>query len=305
MLGDRKRRLVPAATFLLLCSTTLALACGGGDEKTTSVATETGQNRDRGSNQDRSQSQDRFDPGNFGSPARNANKWFPLEPGTQVVKLGHLNRGHRRLTHRIVYTVTDVSKRINGVRTVAVLDQDIDAGQIAEQALDYVAEDRRGTVWYLGSYTEAYEGGQFVNAADAWLAGVKGAEPGILMQARPRKGTPPYVQAKVPGDEPDIAEVVKTGQSNCVPFKCYKNVLVIQEGGQGGEYKYYAPGVGGIRTEPRYKGGEQEVEELVNFTQLSPRALAELSAEVLKLDKHARTTAQDTFGSSSPAKRSL
>jgi hypothetical protein len=219
--------------------------------------------------------------------------------------VGHLNRGHRRLTHRIVYTVTDVSKRINGVRTVAVLDQDIDAGQIAEQALDYLAEDRQGTVWYLGSYTEAYEGGQFVNAADAWLTGVKGARPGILMKSKPRPGTPPYVQARVPGDEPDVAQVVKTRQSNCVPFKCYKNVLVIQEGTGDGEYKYFAPGVGGIRTEPRYEGGEQEVEELINFTQLSPRALAELSSEALKLDQHARTTAEDVFGGSPPAKRSL
>jgi hypothetical protein len=97
--------------------------------------------------------------------------------------------------------------------------------------------------------------------------------------------------------------VLETGKRNCVPFKCYRNVLVIQEGGPGGEAKYFAPGVGGIRTEPLYKGGEQEVEELINFTQLSPRALAELSAEVLKLDKNARVEAKDVFGDSSPAKR--
>jgi hypothetical protein len=232
-----------------------------------------------------------------------SNKWFPLEPGTQSVRLGRLNRGHRELSHRRVFTVTDVFKTIDGVRTVAVLDQDVDAGQVAEQALDFFAEDKRGTVWYLGSYTEAYEGGQFVNAADAWLAGVDGAEAGIMMPARPRTGTPEYVQAKVPGDDPDVAKVLKTGVRNCVPFKCYGNVLVIEEGGSSGEAKYFAPGVGDIRTEPLYEGGEQEIEELINFTQLSPKALAELSREVLKLDKHAHETAQDVFGDSQPAKR--
>jgi hypothetical protein len=98
--------------------------------------------------------------------------------------------------------------------------------------------------------------------------------------------------------------VVKTGERNCVPFKCYRNVVVLEEGGSSGEWKYFAPGVGGIRTEPRYKGGEQETEELINVTQLSPRALSELSAEALKLDKHARDEASSVFGSSRPAKRS-
>ena len=289
MLSTRRRQIV-AAVAAALCSTALASACGGdGDQNAASTPTNT-------------TSQGKFDPSNFGAPATGANKWLPLEPGTQTVRLGRVSRGNRRLTHRVVTTVTDVSKEIDGVRTVAVLDQDIDAGQTAEQALDFLAEDRQGNVWYVGSYTEAYEGGQFVNVADAWLAGVKGGTAGILMQADPRTGTPPYVQAKIPGDELNVAEVAKTGQSNCVPFKCYKNVLVIEE---GGEYKYFAPGVGHIRTEPREEGGEQEVEELINFTQLSPRALAELSAETLKLDKHARDMAKDVFGSSPPAKRTL
>jgi hypothetical protein len=312
MLSNRRTRFVAAAIAAALCAGVLVSACGGGDDesKTTSEANPA-QNASQGNGGDGKSgggsipSPDDFDASDFGAPATGANKLFPLEPGIQTVRLGGLNRGHRRLTHRRVFTVTDVTKRIDGVRAVAILDQDIDAGQVAEQALDFVAEDKQGNVWYLGSYTEAYEGGQFVNAADAWLAGVDGGEAGILMPAKPRTGTGQYVQAKVPGDDPDVAEVAKTGVRNCVPFKCYRNVVAMAEGSDGSEYKYYAPGVGGIRTEPRYKGGEQEVEELINFTQLSPRALAELSAETLSLDKHAREVANDVFGSSSPAKRTL
>jgi hypothetical protein len=107
----------------------------------------------------------------------------------------------------------------------------------------------------------------------------------------------------VPGLESPTAQVAKMGRRVCVPFKCYANVLVVDEGGS--EYKYYAPGVGGIRTEPRYSGGEQETELLVNVRMLSARGLAELNAEALKLDRHARVTVPDVYGRSQAAKRTL
>jgi hypothetical protein len=240
--------------------------------------------------------------GDFGvHTATGTNRWFPLKPGYQSVRLGAVNRGSRRLPHRRVYTVTDVSKVISGVRTVIVLDQDFDGGQIGEQALDYLAEDEHGNVWYLGSYTEAYEGGRFVNANDGWLDGVNGGRGGIYMPASPKVGMAPYAQEHAPGDDPTIAKVVKSGVRTCVPFKCYSNVLVIEEGGS--ENKYFAPGVGGILTEPKSKGGEEETEKLINLTQLSRQGLAELSGEALELDRHAASTVPDVFGASAPAER--
>ena len=240
-----------------------------------------------------------FDTRNFSQAATGANKWFPLKPGYQSVREGALNRGHRRLSHRRVYTVTDVYKEVNGVHTVLVLDQDVDGSEVAEQAVDYLAEDRTGNVWYLGSYTEAYEGGQFVNVNDAWLAGVRGGRPGILMLAAPGVGTR-YAQAYVPGEGSAQAKVSKTAQKKCVPFKCYSDVLIIEE---GGENVFYAPGVGAIKTEPRRSGGENETEELINLTQLTQQGLAEFSAEALKLDGHARMTARQVFGDTAVAKR--
>jgi hypothetical protein len=230
----------------------------------------------------------------------NAKQWHPLTPGYQSVRQGFVNRGHRRLPHRRVFTVTDVFKEIDGVRAVLVLDQDFDGGEIAEQALDYLAEDAFGNVWYVGSYTESYEGGQFVNASDAWLSGVKGAQKGILVPADPKVGSPPFVQARVPGEGTDTGEVYKTGERVCVPYKCYTDVLVIRE---GSELKFYAPGVGGIRTAPEDSSGERETEDLVNLVQLSPQGLAELSREALRLDEHARSEASDVFGDSARATR--
>jgi hypothetical protein len=244
----------------------------------------------------------RFDPNDFGVPTGAANPWLPLVPGSQSVGDGTLFRGHRQLHHRRVFTVTDVVKQVNGVRTVLTLDQDIDAGQVAEQALDYFAQDKHGNVWYLGSYTESYEGGQFVNANDAWLAGVRGATAGVAMMADPNVGMPSYVQASIPGRETLRAEVARRGASKCVPFRCFSNVLAVLE--DGSEFKYYAAGVGGIATEPNYAGGEQEKEALINVIQLTPQGLAEASAQALKLDEHARSTAGEVFAGSKPAKRS-
>ena len=273
-----------AAVAALACGA--LAACGGGSSSDAPAAADVAPPKVR--------------PSDYGNTATARNRFFPLKPGYQSVRLGKVNRGSRRLAHRRVTTVTDVFKTIDGVKAVAILDQDFDGGQIAEQALDYLAVDRRGTVRYFGSYTEAYEGGRFVNANDGWLAGVKGAKAGIYMLARPRVGSPAYTQEDQPGSDPTIARVVRSGARTCVPFKCYTGVLVVEE--DGSENKYFAPGVGGIKTEPR-GGGEEETEELINLTQLRRRGLAELSNEVLKLDRHARSTVRDVFGPSRPARR--
>lgn len=282
-MGGNRRQLVAAAAAVAVLGTALLASASGGATSATPG---------------------RFDSRDFGRSG--TNRWFPLEPGLQSVKQGFVSVGHRRLPARRVITITDVTRVIAGVRAVAVLDQDINGGEIAEQALDYVAADKHGNMWYFGSYTESYEGGQFVNASDAWLAGVRGAAPGILLPGDPRTGTAPYTQATVPGEDPTTGQIVKTGLRHCVPFKCYRNVVVVQEGSPSEpgvvEWKYYAPGVGGIRTEPR-TGGEQETEALLNLRQLSARGLAELRAEALKLDKHARVTVPDVFGQGPAAKR--
>jgi hypothetical protein len=221
-----------------------------------------------------------------------------MAAGIQVIRRGFVYIGGRRVPHLTVTTVTDVTKEIDGARSVLVLDQDIDDGQVSEQAIDYLAEDVGANVWYLGSYTEAYSGGQFLNAQDAWLAGVNGAAEGLWFPGEPRPGGPPFYQVQVPGGEQSTAQVVKDGEHTCVPFDCFDDVIVVLEG--GAEHKYWAPGVGQILTEP-LSGSAQETEELINVKELSSSALAELSAEALRLDRHAAQTVPSVFGSSSPA----
>ena len=241
----------------------------------------------------------KFDPKNFGNPIGGQNSWYPLVPGNQTLRDGSITRGSRKLHHQLRVTVTDVTKVVNGVRTVLVLDQDIDAGQIGEASLDYLAQDKFGNIWYLGSYTEIYEGGQFVNAVDAWLAGKNEAKAGVWMMADPKEGMT-YVEAHN-SRETIRGEVTKVGDRKCVPFQCFKSLVILED---DSEFKYYGPGVGHIATEPNYSGGEQEKEALVNVVKLSPKGLAEMSSEALKLDKHARQEAKKVFGNSEPAQRS-
>jgi hypothetical protein len=240
----------------------------------------------------------KFNPKDFVDPLSGKNKWYPLTPGTQTLRDGSITRGSRKLTHKLRVTVTDVTKVVNGVTTVAVLDQDIDAGQVGEASLDYLAQDKYGNVWYLGSYTEIYEGGQFVNAVDAWLTPKQGSRPGVWMMADPQEGMK-YVEAHN-SRETIRAEVTKLDDRTCVPFKCFKALQVLED---GHEYKYFGSGVGHIATEPNYSGGEQEKEELINVVKLSPKGLAEMSGEALRLDKHARKESK-IFAKSDPAKRS-
>ncbi|HET9650024.1 MAG TPA: hypothetical protein VFP34_17590, partial [Microlunatus sp.] len=86
------------------------------------------------------------------------------------------------------------------------------------------------------------------------------------------------------------------------PFQCFPRALSVLE--DGTELKYFGPGVGDIATEPRYSGGEQEKEELINVIQLTPDGLSEASKEALRLDRHARTAAEHVFARSEAAERS-
>ena len=248
----------------------------------------------------------RYERANFGHPATGANPYLPLVPGTQWVREGSTIVGDRKVPHQVTTTVTDVYRTIDGIRTVAVLDYELDSGQISQESLDYMAEDSDGNLWYLGGYTEEYEGGRYIGSVDAWLAGVRGAKAGLLVHARPTEASKPYAVAAPDSEERDVAEVIEVGARRCVPFKCFDDVLVVREGKESNpdnEFKYYARDVGQIDNVPRSASRHKDVEQLVNLTHLSRRALAEASAEALRLDRHAMKVAPRVFGETRAARR--
>ena len=240
-----------------------------------------------------------FDPANFVDPTSSTNRYFPTKPGMQWVREGTTRLGSRVISHQVVSTMTDVIREIDGVKTIAMLDQETDAGQIAQVSIDYFALDRFGNVWVTGGYTEEYQGGAFTNAVDPWLGRANGAQPGILMPTHPTPRTPRWFIEHHGREVGGAAEVAAVAPKQCVVFACYRHVLVVREGSVDrldNEFKYYAPGVGQILNAPRRFSGKKEVESLANLTQLSSDGVAEFSAVVQRLERHARTTEPTVFG---------
>lgn len=232
----------------------------------------------------------RFRRQNFTNPTRIDNRYLPLVPGTVFILDGTANRGGGVLHHRVVFTVTDLTKELNGVQTVVLWDRDYNNDVLTEAELAFFGQDDDGNVWTFGEYPEEYQNGVFVGAPSTWIGGLAGADAGILIPGP--LTDQPFLQGWAPDvNFLDCGQVFLTGQSACVPFNCYENVLVVDEWspletGSGHQRKYYAPGVGNFQI-GAVDDPEAETLVLVNILHLSPRELQEARVEALKLEARA------------------
>jgi hypothetical protein len=258
-------------------------------------------------------SKEDYERAQFDNPTDIDNRWLPLKPGTQFVYEGStfIVEEEVREEHRVVFTVTDLTKVIDGIRTLVVWDRDYSGGELVETELAFHAQDNDGNVWHLGQYPEEYENGKFA-AAPGWIVGQKGAHAGVSMKAEPQLGAPDYAQgyAPPPLNWDDRARVYKVGQKVCVPVDCYENVLVTEEFEPSipGVYqlKYYASGVGNIRVGWRgKKQDERETLKLVDVKHLSPEAMAKVREAAMELDRHAYERNSEVYGDTEPAKHTL
>lgn len=232
------------------------------------------------------------------------NEWFPFSPGTHWVYEGTSAEGEDQLDHRIEFSVTDLTKEIAGVRTRVAWIVDYTDGELVEKEIAFYAQANDGTVWYLGEYPEEYEGEKLIDAP-TWIHGVEAAVAGIKMPAEPEIGMPSFSQGWAPTveftDRGEIAEII---DEFCVLAQCYPALLVVEESNpeEPGAFqlKYYSPGIGNVATHWRGADPSQEELELVAFSQLNPRALAEIRAEALALEAHAYEISPDVYGQTPP-----
>jgi hypothetical protein len=248
-----------------------------------------------------------FDPENFDHPTQIDNQWFPLQPGTQYVFEGITEEGGQQIPHSIIFSVTDLTKEIAGVRTVVAWVEDYSDDVLVEAELAFYAQDNDGNVWFLGEYPEVYERGKFVEAP-AWITGFKGARAGIVMKAEPEVGLPSYSQGWGPAvDWTDRGQVVQMGQQTCVPVDCYEDVLVTEEFSQSEpdafQIKYYAPGVGNVSVGWRGADATKEELELIDLIELDPQALAQVQAAALDLEKSAYEISKEVYDQTLPAEQ--
>jgi len=109
------------------------------------------------------------------------------------------------------------------------------------------------------------------STAGSWEAGVDGALPGIIMQAKPVQGDA-YRQEYRPTVAEDVALIKQTGASAEVPAGRYSDVLVTNDRDlldlNKDEDKYFAPGVGLVKLGGLVNGHREDV-WLVNI--LAPK----------------------------------
>jgi len=175
---------------------------------------------------------------------RSNNPWFPLVPGTSYHYRSRTPDGVETQDVR----VTRKTRRIMGVTTIVVEDVVRLDGEVIERTEDYFAMDEHRNVWYFGEDSRSFdpETGE-ESTAGSWLAGVDGAQAGILMKGDPDVGDT-YHEENAPGVAEDQARVLALHARVTVRGRRFRNCLQTEnftdlEPGVR-EHKFYAPGVG-------------------------------------------------------------
>jgi hypothetical protein len=194
------------------------------------------------------------------------NRWWPMKPGSRWIYRETDLHGARQ---QVVVTVTKTTKLIaNGIRARVVHDVVTEDGEPVEVTDDWYAQDRCGNVWYLGEATAEYESGKVVSSEGSWEAGVDGAQPGVIVPARPRVGMA-YRQEFYAGHAEDRAAVLSLGEQVEVPYGFFRKgtVLMTREWNplepRVLEHKFYARGVGPVLAISVSGGSDRE--ELVRY----------------------------------------
>jgi len=197
-----------------------------------------------------------IDPANFVSQIDNP--YFPLTPGTTFVYEGQTSQG---LEHDEFF-ITKKTRVILGVTCVEVRDTVRLNGKLAEDTLDWFAQDIDGNVWYFGENTHELEGGLITTIDGTFLSGIEGAKPGIVMEAHPGIGDF-YRQEFDLGNAEDFAEVAGLNASVTVPFGTFNKCLRTHETTPLEpdllEDKFYCRGVGNVLAVDRVTGERVEL----------------------------------------------
>src|SRR5262245_20855452 len=204
-----------------------------------------------------------FDPANFVTVVDNP--YFPLPVGRTLVYEGTKN-GQTQID---TVTVTNQTKMILGIAATVVSDvaTATSDGTVLERTSDWYAQDKQGNVWYLGEDTVAFLANGKADTSGSWESGVRGAIPGIVMEANPQIPDA-YRQEYLAGQAEDTAWVVQVGGTITVPYGKLRNTLVTLEATrlEPGAYdqKVYAPGIGIVSEQALT--GEPETARLVSVS---------------------------------------
>jgi len=145
-------------------------------------------------------------------------------------------------------TITlDIDGKRTRVKTRIVQELETEGGEIVEISQNYFARCKQtGDVFYFGEDVDIYEDGEVVSHDGAWLAGVDGAQPGLIMPGRFLLGSR-YVQEIAPNamDQATHTEMGVTLETEAGTFEgCVRTIETspLEPGHESP--KTYCPGVG-------------------------------------------------------------
>jgi hypothetical protein len=190
-------------------------------------------------------------PADFGGTIDNP--YLPLIPGTTLTYRGKLD-GEPAVD---VFAVTHATKVILGVTTTVIHDQVFQKGELKEDTLDWFAQAKDGTVWYLGEDTKELENGEVVSTEGSWEAGVDRASAGIFMPANPQRGDF-FKQEDAKNVAEDCSRLVDLDATVKTPYVTSNQALKTEEFSllepDVLDNKFYVPGIGLVQ-EQTVQGG--------------------------------------------------
>jgi hypothetical protein len=157
---------------------------------------------------------------------RGVNDYFlPLKPGAYLLLEGE-DDGEEVA---VFVSVLPQTKKVAGVNCAIMQEVEWEDGELVEVSNNYVAICRKcHDVFYFGEDVDIYEDGEVVSHDGAWLAGVDGAQPGLLMPGRPLNGAR-YYQEIAPGVALDRAEHLDDKTTIVTPAMTFENCVLVGE----------------------------------------------------------------------------
>jgi hypothetical protein len=190
----------------------------------------------------------------FSKPLQIDNPYLPLVPGTTFIYEPVPNPDNVVNTVIVTTRTKTITVGEKSIECREVHDFELDNGVLAEDTLDWYAQDDDGNVWYCGESTTVYLPGGGTDTTGSWTAGedVAGigetALPGYVMLAEPKSGVC-YQQESYPGEAEDMAKVMRlNAKVELNNGESYEECLETKEWSPlelgAIEQKFYAEGVG-------------------------------------------------------------
>ncbi len=175
------------------------------------------------------------------------NPYWILEPGYELVLEGKEDGKATRL----VVTVLDETKKVDGVETRIVEERESQDGKVIEISRNYFAIGKETkNLYYFGEEVDMYKNGKITSHEGAWESGVDGAKFGIMIPGKPEVGARYYAE-RAPKVAMDRGENVSTNETLKTPAGTFKNCLKVVETTplepDTTEYKIYAPDIGIVK----------------------------------------------------------